>query len=606
MRVLRGTGYAIMTKRDICIDRLRQRAIHQKDENAYLTMVNDKWDPITWHEYHEQVRHFGKSLMSQNLAVNGKVAVLGFNQLEWVIAAIGAQYIGGVSVGIYTASSKEEVCYVVDHSDAEVLVVENLARFHKQVRDIRSSLKKVKLIVLMSNEKSNDAGIVGFAEFMAMGQTISDKEINERQQAVDADACATMIYTSGTTGNPKSVMLSHRTLAWTVRTAVQAWRCGASDRAVSYLPLAHVAEQMFTLYAPIDSGLQQYFSPSFEALRETIEDVEPTILFGVPRVFEKFYEAIKAGLAEKDGLAKKVIGYFGSISKNYYRARNVGRMPSFWVSSQYQFGARKIFGELKNKIGFGKLRICVCGAAPISKEILAFFFGLDIPIYEVYGQSENAGPATYNLPGQCKIGSVGRPLAGTEIKIAEDGEVLIKGPHVFLGYYKDDAATKEVRKDEWLLTGDIGEIDKDGFLRITDRKKDLLITAGGKNVSPQNLESMLKHLPYVQSAVVVGDSRKYLAALLSPNVNDIKKKAREIGKPADNLDALLKDKTIHHAIEAELEKINSKLAPVEQIKRFYLLPNEFSIETGEFTPTMKVKRKFVNQKYQTEIERMYQ
>lgn len=595
-----------MTKRDICIDRLRQRAIHHKDDNAYFTMVNDKWEPIIWHDYHEQVRQFGKSLLSLGFPKDGKVAVLGFNQLEWVVAAIGAQYIGGVSVGVYTASSKEEVSYVVDHSDAEVLVVENLERYRKQVREIRHALPKVKLIVLMSNEKCNENGIVGFAEFMAMGKGVDDTEVDNRFNGIDENACATMIYTSGTTGNPKSVMLSHRTLAWTVRTSVQSWRCGPHDRAVSYLPLAHVAEQMFTLYAPIDCGIQQYFAPSFEALRETIQDVEPTLFFGVPRVFEKFYEGIKAGLKEKSGFSQKLVSHFSSICKSYYQARNVGRMPSFWVSSQYQFGARKIFFELRKKLGFAKLRICVCGAAPISKDILTFFYGLDIPIYEVYGQSENAGPASFNLPGQCKVGAVGRPMAGSEIKIADDGEILIKGPHVFLGYYKDSAATKEVLKDGWLVTGDIGEIDKDGFLRITDRKKDLLITAGGKNISPQNLEAMLKRLPYVQSAVVVGDSRKYLCALLSPNVHDIKKKATELGKAAEPLQAIVKEKSIFQEIQTELEKINHKLAPVEQIKKFHLLPHEFSIETGEFTPTMKVKRKFVNQKYQGEIEKMYQ
>ncbi len=464
-----------MTKRDVCIDRLRQRAIHHKDDSAYFTMVNDKWDPITWHQYHDQVRQFGKALMALGMAPQSKVAVLGFNQLEWVIAGIGTQYVGNVSVGVYTASSKEEVCYVVDHSDAEVLVVENLARFQKQVRDIRSALKKVKLIVLMSNERSTDAGIVGFAEFMAMGHGTSDRELDQRHLAVDANSCATMIYTSGTTGNPKAVMLSHNTIAWTVRTSVQAWRCGPNDRSVSYLPLAHVAEQMFSLYAPLDCGLQQYFAPSFETLRETIQDVEPTVFFGVPRVFEKFHEAIKAGLQERSGFSKTLVNHFSNICKKYYRARNVGRMPSFWVSSQYQFGARKIFGELRKKLGFSKLRICVCGAAPITKEILAYFYGLDIPVYEVYGQSENAGPASFNLPGQCKIGAVGRPLTGSEMKVADDGELLIKGPHVFLGYYKDEQATKEVLKGEWLYTGDIGEIDREGFVRVTDRKKDLLI-----------------------------------------------------------------------------------------------------------------------------------
>jgi long-chain acyl-CoA synthetase len=595
-----------MSKRDICIDRLRQRSIHHKDENAYFTMVNDKWEPITWHDFHEQVRQFGKYLLSLGFVKDTKVAILGFNQLEWVLAAIGAQYVGGISVGVYTASSKEEVSYVVDHSDAQVLVVENLERYRKQVEPIRSTLSKVKLIVLMSNEKSNDAGIVGFAEFMAMGRCVSDADLDDRQHGVDPEVVATMIYTSGTTGNPKSVMLSHATIAWTVRTVVQAWRCGPMDRAVSYLPLAHVAEQMFTLYAPLDCGMQSYFASSFDVLKETIKDVEPTVFFGVPRVFEKFYEGVKTALAEQKGFKKQLVSYLSKVCKDYYRARNIGRMPNFWTSSIYQLGSRKVFLELKKKLGFSKLRICVCGAAPVSKEILGFFFGLDIPVYEVYGQSENAGPASYNLPGQTKLGYVGRPLANTNMRIAEDREILIKGPHVFLGYYKDPAATAEVLKDGWLHTGDIGEIDKDGFVRITDRKKDLLITAGGKNISPQNLEAMLKHLPYVQSAVVVGDSRKYLCALLSPNIPSLMQKAAERGLPSQSLQAIVKDKGITQEIQAELEKINNRLAPVEQIKRFHILPHEFSIESGEFTPTMKVRRKYVTKKYESEIENMYQ
>ena len=280
-------------------------------------------------------------------------------------------------------------------------------------------------------------------------------------------------------------------------------------------------------------------------------------------------------------------------------------MPSLWVSSQYQLGAKKLFFELKQKMGFGNIRISVCGAAPISKDILVFFSGLDIPVYEIFGQSENAGPASFNLPGQTKIGTVGRAMPGSEIKIADDGEILIKGPHIFSGYYKDETATAEVLKNGWLATGDIGAIDKDGFLRITDRKKDLLITAGGKNISPQNLEAMLKSLPYVQSAVVVGDAKKYLCALLAPDVTSIKKKASELGRPSEHAQFLINDETIHQEIKAELDRINSRLAPVEQIKKFALLPNEFSIDSGEFTPTMKVKRKFVNQKYQCEIEKMY-
>lgn len=594
-----------MTKRDICTDRLRQRAIHHKDENAYFTLVNENWEPVTWFSFHEQVRQFAKALMSYGFTPNSKVAILGFNQLEWVVAAIGTQYAAGVSVGIYNTSSKDEVRYVADHSDAEILVVENLARYKEQVKDIRAQLPKVKLIVLMSNEQCEDMGLLGFSQFMARSENVSDEDLEKRQASIDPSVPATMIYTSGTTGHPKSVMLSHATLAWTVRVTVQSWRCGPWDKAVSYLPLAHVAEQMFTLYAPIDCGMQSYFAPSFEALRQTLVDVEPTVFFGVPRVYEKMYDAVKAGLSQKSMLQKKVVGYFSDSAGSYYRARNAGRMPNFWTNIIYQFGAKKLFAQLKKKMGLANVRVCVCGAAPINKDILSFFSGLDMPIYEVYGQSENAGPASFNLPGQAKIGSVGRPVAGSLVKIADDGEILIKGPHVFLGYYKDDAATKEVLKDGWLYTGDIGTIDKDGYLRITDRKKDLLITAGGKNVSPQNLESMLKQLPYVQSAVVIGDAKKYLCALLSPDVERMRKKAQELGKRPEEALSLVSEPAIQEEIQQELEVINQRLAPVEQIKRFSLLPHEFSVDSGEFTPTMKVKRKFVNQKYQSVIEKMY-
>jgi long-chain acyl-CoA synthetase len=599
-------GLLIMMKRDICIDRLRQRAIHQKDDHAYFTQVNEKWEPVTWHEYHEQVRQFAKSLLSLGFAPNSKVAILGFNQLEWVISAIGTQYAGGVSVGIYTSSSKEEVSYVVDHSDSEILVVENLERYRNQVSGIRSQLPKVKLIVLMSNEKCGQSEIVGFSDFMTLGAHIGDSDLDQRQKNINPSSIATMIYTSGTTGHPKSVMLSHSSIAWTVRTAAQAWRCGPSDRAVSYLPLAHVAEQMFTLYAPLDCGMQSYFTPSFEVLKETLKDVEPTVFFGVPRIYEKIFETIRETLAKRGILQKKIVDYFSKIALKYYRAHHVGKMPNFWINFQYQFFVRKIFQELRKEMGLSNTRICVCGAAPISKDILIFFCGLDIPIYEVFGQSENSGPASFNLPGIAKIGSVGRPLLGSEIKIAQDGEILIKGPHVFLGYYKDDEATKEVMKQGWLYTGDIGTIDKDGFLRITDRKKDLLITAGGKNISPQNLEAMLKTLPYVQSAVVVGDAKKYLCALLAPDFLSMKKKALELGRNENHALQLINDPSIHQEIQTELEKINSRLAPVEQIKRFLFLPNEFSIDSGELTPTMKVKRKFINKKYHREIEKMYQ
>lgn len=593
-----------MSKRDICIDRLEERTANHPSESAYFFKGKSDWQSINWQEYRETVRSFAKALMANGFRFGDKVAILGFNRLEWVVSAVGTQYAGGVSVGVYTASSEEEVNFVVDHCDAEVLVVENLDCYQKQVN--RQKLPKIKMIVLMSDEKCTEEKMVNFKEFLNLGKNISDADLNDRQAQITEDTVGTMIYTSGTTGNPKSVMLSHRSLAWIVRSAVRGWGCFPSDCAVSYLPLAHVAEQMFTIYAPIESGMKSYFTPSFEALMATLKEVKPTIFFGVPRVYEKMYAAIKGGLKKKSPVAQKMAQYFSDISVKYYEAKNQGKNPNLAVKLQYEYGSKKIFQALKDQIGFTRARICVSGAAPISKDIVRFFTGLDLPIYEVYGQSENCGPTSYNLPGEAKIGAVGRALPGSQIKIAADGEILLKGPHLFEGYYKDQAATDEVLKDGWLYTGDIGVLDKEGYLSITDRKKDLLITAGGKNISPQNLEAMLKNLPYVQSAVVVGDCKKYLCALLSPDLDLMKKRAVEKGLAPEKAINLVSDQSIRQEIQEELEKINKRLAPVEQIKCFSLLPNEFSVDSGEFTPTMKVKRKFVNQKYQSVIDKMYQ
>lgn len=589
-------------QRDISIDRLRARALRYPHEPAYFSYVDGQWVATEWREYHKKVRMFGRALLSLGLKSSDKVAILGFNRLEWLIACMGTQYVGGISVGIYTSSSSEEVSYVVDHCDAEILVVENLARYESQVKPYINNLKKLKYIILMSGEISAQENIINFEKFLARSSQTADADLNERQNNISAHDIATMIYTSGTTGNPKSVMLTHENITWTVRNILAAWDCNSSDRALSYLPLAHVAEQMITVYAPIECGMQSYFATSMSEFARNLAEVEPTVLFGVPRVYEKIYEGIRSRLLEQKWFTQKLVGYFSNISRAYYDAHNQGKHPGLLLSMQHAMGRKKIFKAIKNKIGLGKARICACGAAPISADILNFFSGLDLPIYEVFGQSENCGPTTINLPGAAKIGTVGRPLPGAEIRIAEDGEILIKGPHVFAGYYKDPKATQEVLKDGWLYSGDIGSLDKNNFLSITDRKKDLLITAGGKNISPQNLESMLKHLPYVQSAVVVGDSKKYLVALLAPDMEAVTKKAQALGLDSAQV---LKHDSVLKEIQDNLAHINKRLAPVEQIKKIALLSHEFSIESGEFTPTLKVKRKFVNQKYQAQIENMY-
>lgn len=595
-----------MTKRNICSDRLKERAFKTPKELSYFTKKNNQWVGLSWRDYHHSVRAFAKALIWAEQKPEAKISILGFNRLEWLISAMGAQYIGCVSVGIYTASSAEEVSYVIDHSDAEILVVENIERYERQVKPQLSALPKLKHIILMSDEESEYKNLIKFKDFIKNGQNISDQAVDERFQRVSEDQVATMIYTSGTTGNPKAVMLSHKAIAWTVRTVVKEWQCTDKDKGISYLPLAHVAEQMLTVYAPVDCGMQSYFVESPEKFKENLKEIEPTVFFGVPRVYEKIYEGIKAALASQSRFKQELLGYLSRVSQKYYEAHHAGKMLPLLTSVQFMLAKDKVFSKIKKTIGLKNTRLLMVGAAPISNEILNFFCGIDMPIYEVYGQSENSGPTTLSLPGNTKIGSVGKALPQAEVKIADDGEILIKGPHLFIGYYKNPQATNETMKDGWLYSGDIGTIDSQGFLKITDRKKDILITAGGKNISPQNLESMLKHLPYIQSAVVIGDNKKYLTALLSPDFGKIDDRAKKVGTARDKIMSHASLESIHQELSGELAKINQKLAPVEQIKKYTLLPSEFSVETGEFTPTLKVKRKFVNQKYQKEIAQMYQ
>lgn len=590
-------------KRDICLDRLIKQSINHSDSYAYFSKIGDMYQGVTWQDYHAKVKSFALALNAISFLKGSKVAILGSNRLEWLIACLGTQYVQGISVGIYTSNSAQEVAYVVNHSDAELLVVENKERFLRQVKPELSSLDNIKHVILMTEEKVDDDRVMTFKAFLALAK--DTLEVNEKFKAIKADDIATMIYTSGTTGNPKSVMLSHNALMWTVAQVVEAWNCNRKDRAFSYLPLAHIAEQMITIYAPLYCGMQCYLLSNPEQFKDSLSEVQPTVFFGVPRVYEKIYEAIKLGLKRESTLKKLIFSYFSHISYQYYLQDHKGEEPSFLLRVQF-LAAKKLFAKLKKKIGLNKARLCACGAAPISKDILNFLMGVDIPIYEVFGQSENCGPTTFNLPKKTKIGTVGRAMTGAIIKIADDGEILIKGPHVFSGYYKDQQATNDVLKNGWLYSGDIGSIDEEGFITITDRKKDILITAGGKNISPQNLESMLKHLPYVQSAVVVGDSKKYLCALFSPDMDAVSKKALSMGFTLEHAKKIINDSAIHEEIKIELAKINDRLAPVEQIKKYAMLEHEFSIDGGEFTPTLKVKRKYVNQKYKNEIDKMYQ
>lgn len=591
---------------ETCIERFFKRVKATPNANAYFVPKNGCYEAMTWSQIGKQVESFAKGLIALGFKEGQTVAILSGNKPEWLMAALAAQSTHGVCAGIYNSCSPEEIEHILNHCEAPFLVVENGKRFREQIKPILNKLSFLtKIILIEPDDIENDSKIMTFSQVAEKGSSVASKVLTERLGRVRQEGVATLIYTSGTTGPAKAVMLSHRSLYWTVSTCVKLFELTDKDRMISYLPLAHIAEQMFSLYAPICTGMNLYFAESLDTLPENIKQVRPTLFFGVPRIYEKFYAKINSKLEETQGLKAKLVQFSRKAAETYwdYEHRNLP-IPT-WVNLKMLTAQQLVFKKLKDLLGFSEIRACVSGAAPLSKDIISFFTSLDLPIYEVYGQSEDCGPTSFNTPRATRIGTVGKPLPGLKIKIEKDGEICIKGPNLFKGYLKDEAETLETLKDGWLHSGDIGHLDTEGYLCITDRKKDLLITAGGKNISPQNLEGMLKQIPLVNLAVVIGDQKKYLSALLTPDSEALKLFAEQNNLSSGKLADWVKEPTVLAEIQKHIDKINLTLASVEQIKKFTLLSEDFSIEHGELTPTLKIKRKVINTKYHQQIEELY-
>ncbi|MFO0692508.1 MAG: long-chain fatty acid--CoA ligase [Polyangiales bacterium] len=578
--------------------RLFQQAKTRPSAPAYYVREGGVWKSTSWATYAAEVKQAAKALVKLGFRPGQCTSILGQNRPEWCIFHVATMAVGGAPAGIYTTNSPEEVAYIVDHSESPVVLVENHDQW-KKIDAQRENLPRLKKVVLMQGAgKVDDELVLTWEEFLALGEGIDDDEITQRLHALEPSGLATLIYTSGTTGPPKGVMLSHSNVAKTAGTAASMTGMSASDWTLSYLPLSHIAEQMFTIHGPITAGSRVYFSEGIQRLRENLQEVQPTVFFGVPRVWEKFYSAVSTKLGAAEGAKKKLADWALGVGRRAtaQRARG-GRVDDV----EYQLAKKLIFDKVKPALGMSNARICVSGAAPISPEILEFFAGLDLAILEVYGQSEDCGPTTFNFPNQFRFGSVGTYIPEVDVRIADDGEILVKGPNVFLGYYKDKQATSETLADGWLHSGDLGEF-RDGFLYITGRKKDILITAGGKNIAPKNLESELKQHPAVGEAVVIGDRRPYLTALISLDVEAL---PTYCGERGIDLATAHENGRLRSDIQDAVDKMNAKVARVEQVKKFVILPRPLSIETGELTPTMKVKRKIVNEKWAHLIDQMY-
>jgi long-chain acyl-CoA synthetase len=568
------------------------------------------WHDISWNDYYRMAAHVGSALISMGLEKGDCVSIIGDNCPEWVVIDMAAQCAGGVAVGVYATNAWPQVEYVIENSESKFFFVENEEQLDKWLsfRDNVPHLKKVIVWDLEGLRHFEDPMVMTFEEILELGKKVYEENpalIQKRMDEVKPEDVSMLIYTSGTTGPPKGAMLTHRNLTWMGRAITSDNPMYPKDEVMSFLPLCHVFEQLFSVLGHITHGFTVNFIESLDTVTDNMIEISPTVGYAVPRIWEKYYSAIYIRMS--DATWFKRIVFFLALKIGRQRATlNMNFKPvPFYVELLYKLAYVTVFRKLKERLGFERMRIAYSGAAPISPDVLHFFQSIGVNLVEGYGQTEGTGVTCVSRVGRVKFGTVGPPLTGTEVKIAEDGEILVRSPSVFKGYFKNPEATAETVKDGWLYSGDVGEIDEDGYLRITDRKKDIIVTAGGKNITPQYIENKLKFSPYINDAVVIGDRRKFLSCLIMIDEDNVVKFAQDHKVQFSTYKDLTKAPEIVKLIQGEMDKVNETLSRVEQVKKFTILPKKLYEEDGEVTPTMKVKRKYVNEAFKDLIEAMY-
>ena len=559
-----------------------------------------RWETTTWGAYRDEVRQAARALVATGVAPGDGVVILSFNRPEWFVTNLAAMAVGARPAGIYTNSTPEQCRYVAEHAEAAVAVVENGASLQR-LQGEGGCPAGLRAIVLLDGP-ATAPGVLTWADFLARGDASHDAEVDRRSAAAGPGDVATLIYTSGTTGAPKAVMITHGNLAFIARKAQEILPIVATDRLISYLPLSHIAEQVVSHLLSIATGACVYFAESLDKLPDNLREVRPHLFLGVPRVWEKIQAGIQAAGAEAGPLRRRIAAWARGVGLAGGYADREGR-PRPW---SYGLADRVVFSKVRERLGFDSVRILAVSAAPIAEETLDFFQSLGLPIMEFYGMSECTGPTTMSLPGRYRLGRAGAAIPGTELRVAEDGEIQMRGPHVFKGYYKNEEATRETLDPEgWIHSGDVGEVDADGFLRVTDRKKEILITSGGKNIAPQHLEGKLKQIPAVSQAVAVGDRRPYVVALLTLDPTRVAAEAQKAGSPARTSEEAARCPVFRAYVEEQVEAVNASLARYESIKKVALLPRELSVEAGELTPTLKLKRRAIAEAYADAIQALY-
>jgi long-chain acyl-CoA synthetase len=559
----------------------------------------DSWISKTFDEVREIVRPLAFGLVTLGVEKGDRVSILGNTRPEWTYFDFAALSIGATVVPIYQTNSPEECRYVLDNSDSKVVVVEDAEQLEK-VRQVRDQLPKLEQIVMMTGSAEDAISMDDLAAKGAGGDAATWETL---YGAVSKDDICTFIYTSGTTGPPKGCIISHGNYRAMLDMVNDVSVIEDEDLAYLYLPLAH-SFALLIQFGTFDLGTTlAYWERDPLKILPNLAELKPTYFPSVPRIFEKIYTAATSAIEKEGGAKKAIFNWAIKVGAKMREAERSGRKPGFLLQRQYDFADKKVLSKIRNLFG-GRIRLAVSGAAPINPEILRFFDAAGVLVLEGWGMTETSTAATISTPEDFKVGTIGKPFPGCEVRIADDGEILVRGPNVFQGYHKNPEATKETIVDGWLHTGDIGEIEPDGFIKITGRKKDIIITAGGKNITPANLEAEIKQHPLVSQCVVVGDRRPYLVALVTLDPEEAVKYAQENNLPEDPAQ-LAANPDVKAAIEAHVDKINENFARVEQVKKIAILPHDLSQESGELTPTLKVKRAVVAQKHEDAIEQLY-
>lgn len=580
-----------------------QRVQASSEHRAFLVKRNGQYQPVTWAQVHQQVVACYRSLKSLGIGKGDKVVIYSQTRPEWSIADFAILNGGAVTVPIYHSSTPEDIAFILENSETKAVFVEEIALASKLEDAFKTLGRRLPVIAFGDvGDVGARLGAVPFSHFI--GQGGDEQDLKRAGKLVKPEDTASIVYTSGTTGTPKGTVLTHHNFVSGVRAVADELEFESDDCTVTFLPFAHILGR-FESMASIFCGITLGFAESLTTVSANMQEIRPTLMVSVPRIFEKVYAKIINDVAAQPAVKQKIFNWAVKVGREVARHRSEQTPIPLTTSLKFRVADQLVFSKIRAKLG-GRLKLSACGGAPISPDLCEFFHACGIKVLEGYGLTETLGPIMVNRPDAFRFGTVGLPLGDARVKIAADGEILLKGSVVFKEYYRNPAATKECfTPDGWFMSGDIGELDARGFLRITDRKKELIVTAGGKNVAPQKIENLFKLSKYISNALAFGDRQKYLVALVCLNEDSVRGWAKEKGISATSLADLAKNADVEKLIAGEVNHVNEKLASYESIKKFRILPIDFSVEAGEITPSLKLKRKVITKKYEKTIMEMY-